>query len=378
MQKYLILLLISCLCNSTTLAAQTTSSTTGNNGWSVSASWAHGRIVRHNSHFLPQVTEPSDVWELHWARHSGGRKQWHQRLNYPVFGFGLLHARLGNSDIFGNAYGVLSSVMFQTRFAKWNINYRIGTGLAYLTRFYHPITNNTNNVIGSPINNVTQVMAGIEYHLSTQWHTTASVSFTHFSNGRTQTPNLGINVPAYGLGLRYIPQLPKYHADTNRLNSAHLDHRWHIALKIGQGIQEVEQPGGPKYSVYVCQLYTANRLSPQWQLHAGIEANYYSANYYLGISQGLYTAQEASATALKIIPYVAGELLLGRVSLYGGLGIYAYSKGLKRGFLPTKIGVQYYLTPADRRIGQQLYIGVYLKSHLSVADYTELGLGYLF
>ena len=46
--------------------------------------------------------------------------------------------------------------------------------------------------------------------------------------------------------------------------------------------------------------------------------------------------------------------------------------------IPTKLGLQYYFYPTYNRIHRQLYIGTYLKAHLSNADFVEVGLGYTF
>ena len=350
-------------------------------GWSVAATWAHGRIIRHNKRFRPEVTESSDVWELNLSRHLSGKRAWQMRLGYPVAGISLLYARMGNANIFGNAYGALLSVMFQSRWRNFALQYRLGTGLAHVTQHYHPVANPTNNVIGSHVNNVTQAQIAAQYNPHPRWGLSALLSFTHFSNGRTQTPNLGINIGAYGLGLRYMLQNPTLASRTaaDSVGSPRYNRRWHIGLTLGQGIQEADQPGGAKFGVYVGRIYVAKRISSQWQLHAGLAADYYTLYDYLGTAQGLYLPNESAARALKIMPYAAGELLLGRVSLYGSLGVYAYNRAFRRGSVATKIGLQYYpLQTTDRRSNKQLYIGVYLKSHLAVADYTELGLGYLF
>ncbi len=349
--------------------------------WSVAANWAYGRIIRHNKRFRPEVTESSDVWELNLSRHLSGKRAWQMRLGYPVAGISLLYARMGNADIFGNAYGALLSVMFQSRWRNFALQYRLGTGLAYVTKHYHPVSNPTNNVIGSHVNNVTQAQIAAQYNPHPRWGVSALLSFTHFSNGRTQTPNLGINIGAYGLGLRYMLQNPTLASRTaaDSVGSPRYNRRWHLGLTLGQGIQEADQAGGPKFGVYVGRIYVAKRISLQWQLHAGLAVDYYTLYAYLGVAQGLYSPDEAAAHALKITPYVAGELLLGRVSLYGSLGVYAYNRAFRRGNIPTKIGLQYYpLQTTDRRTNKQLYVGVYLKSLLAVADYTELGLGYVF
>ncbi len=350
----------------------------GKSTWSVAASWSHGRIIKHNSRFKPIVTESSSVWELYVGRHLAGKKSWHERLNYPIVGMAFVYADLGDTAIFGKGFGMMATAMFQTRFKKWHINYRLGTGLGYLSRFYHPVTNSTQNAIGSHVNNVTQVMLGVAYHIKPQLQASLLFNFTHFSNGRTQTPNLGINIPALGIGLYYQPQMPKYRTDTLGKVQNNLSKRIHFGIKIGQGVQEWDEFGGPKYPISVNQLYIAKRVSPQWQLHLGVESSYYWSNHYIGIIHGIYTPETAYKAALKISPYLGAELFLGKVSLYASVGGYVYNKAFVRGNVPTKLGLQYYISPTDRRVGRQWYVGVYLKSHFAVADYTELGMGYLF
>ncbi len=349
-----------------------------NTGYSVSVIGSYGKIFKHTQRFEPTITEPSQVYELYLGRHTAGKRLWEELIGYPVVGLSLIHARFGDADIFGQALGLMPSLAFQTRRKHWSLNYRIGIGLAYLNNPYDLFNNPTNNVIGSNWNNITQLAVFAEGNLHPKWHLIGMFSFTHFSNGRTQAPNLGINVPAVGLGLRYLPQPPTIKtARIPRDSLPQYDHKFHAGLKIGHGFTDGEPVGGPKYPVYVLQAYVAKRVATQWQLLAGIESNYYASIYYYNINQGNWAGQEAKR-AFKIAPYIGGELFMGRFSFVGTAGYYAYNPDFTRGIVPTKIGLQYYAFPTYTRVGRQLYWGIYLKAHFSVADYVEVGMGYTF
>lgn len=355
-----------------------TTTETAIGGYSVSMLGSYGKIFKHTKRFGPTVTEPSQVYELYLGKHTNGKHIWEGLLHYPVIGLSFIHARFGNSAIFGQAFGLMPSLAFQTRRKHWSLNYRIGIGMAYLNKPYDAIQNPSNNVIGSNWNNITQLALFAEGNLHPNWRLLGMLSFTHFSNGRTQAPNLGINVPAAGLGLRYImPQKSVVLATPKDSSTQHYSRKIHAGLKLGHGFTDGEPMGGPKYPVYVAQVYLTKRIATQWQLLAGIETNYYASIYYYNINQGNWAGQEA-VRALKVAPYIGGELFMGRVSFVGTAGFYAYNPDFKRGIVPTKIGLQYYARPTYHRVGGQLYWGVYLKAHFSVADYVEVGMGYTF
>ena len=115
--------------------------------------------------------------------------------------------RFGDQEIFGSAYGLLPFVKFNiVRSKPVDFYARLGAGLSYISRSYHPVTNPTNNVIGSKINSIIQFRMGLDFAVHPEVDIVLAGTLTHYSNSSTQAPNLGINLPTVNLGVVYKPK----------------------------------------------------------------------------------------------------------------------------------------------------------------------------
>ncbi len=341
----------------------------------VQAGFMRGTIFQHTPKFLPKVTQPSMLYELALVQDTnGGSKTWHRLHNSPSITWSFIYGRYGDKEIFGQSYSILPSLTFYTRTKHFNVHYRIGAGLGYFTKHYHAINNPTNNVIGSPFNNITAFQLGIETNFNAPWQLMGTLSFTHYSNGRVQMPNLGINVPGYGLLLRYYPK-GKQQFVKDKSNFPSVKRAVLVDVKLGHGFRDGQPAGGPKFSVFVGELMCSRRMNLKWRLLAGLEANYYMGSYHYVFNQVSFQEKE-EWKPLKIASYLGAEVYFGQLSVIFTSGYYIYDPFSEKSAIPTKLGVQYYLRPTYTRLHRQLYFGVYLKAHLSNADYIALGVGY--
>ncbi len=335
----------------------------------------YGRIIRHNARFLPDVTENSVLYEFGISKQTTGKKLWQQTHNYPIVGVSVVYARYGDKAIFGEAIGLLPHLSLLTRRPKFNLHYRIGAGLSYITRPFDRITNTQNNVIGSHINNITMFQFGFEWKWSAQLRLLATASFTHFSNAKVQAPNLGINIPAAGLSLKYFPKPPSEQFQRDSLPKFKKKLRFNTLL--GYGFQEFDRAGGPRYPVYIFTPYFSKRINIKGQLTFGMDVNYYMRIYHFVLNQVAFQDNEA-LKALKIAPFVGYEFYFGRLSATTQIGHYIYNPFLQDVNIFAKLGLQLYLHPTYQKFDNQLFVGVYLKSHFAKADFLQIGLGYVF
>lgn len=359
--------------NTTTAAAQ----------WS--AGVQYGTIFKHTSLFMPTVTEPTWLYELAWQDRQKP-VQWRQLHGYPSVGLRTLVARFGNADVFGYGVAVVPQLHFYSRMRWVSIQYSLGAGLAYVSQHYHRLYNPTNNVIGSNINNCTSLRLGMVWAWNERCHLTASGSLTHFSNGRTRSPNLGINVASAGVAVAYLlAATPPAAAvatttdsTTNYQHSPSKHHRIRSLLRVGYGVQQGDQKGGPTFPIYIADIGLTKRSSTGWQLLAGVEANYYTGIYHFVINQVAFDARLAPLKALKVSPYVGAEMMMNHLSISLRVGGYAYNPFLQRQVVPATLGVQYYGRSTYQRSSQQLFVGAYLRTHFANADYFGVGVGYIF
>ncbi len=343
----------------------------------IELAWKRGAIFKHTTDFLPEITMPSHLFQMNLIKKTAGEKQWHAYYAYPELGLSLVYAHYGDKAIFGRGYGLLPSLRLLTRTRHIHIHYHLGIGLAYISKPFDSFNNPTNNVIGSHWNNITMLMLGLEYAINTKWSCLATFSFTHFSNGKIQLPNLGINIPTLGANLRYNltkktkiegilkESLPKWERKAVGLG-----------FRLSYAFLEDGKPGGPLFPMYGGNLYLTKRANRFGQWHLGLEGNYYTFIHHFILNQAANEGRLIGA--LKLAPYMAYEFLFGRIGGLLGLGVYAYNPFLPKAPFFFKVGMQSYLKPTYERLGKNLFVGVYLKAHYFKADYVELGLGWLF
>ncbi|PSR02242.1 MAG: hypothetical protein BRD50_07450 [Bacteroidetes bacterium SW_11_45_7] len=173
--------------------------------WSVTGSYHPGKVIQHNSKFNGAlIKKPAHFGEVSFAAQTKGSALWHQLLNYPESGLALIGGSFGNRDELGFGYGAIPFVKFRLHDSKIaRLFFRMGIGVGVVTEPYDALENPSNNAIGSKVNNIAQFVFGVDWKLDQYWHLRAAASYTHFSNGRIQHPNLGVNTPAGVVGLRY-------------------------------------------------------------------------------------------------------------------------------------------------------------------------------
>ena len=153
----------------------------------------HVEMEIYNRHF------PS--FEFSISQASYGKRQWESFYNYPVMGVTYYNAWLGNSRDIGQAHAVFPFISFPLqKNNKHELNFRMGAGLAYLTKKFDRLTNYKYNAIGSHVNAAVNLMVEYRWKPLDYLQLSAGVQLMHFSNGSVKTPNFGLNIPAVTAG----------------------------------------------------------------------------------------------------------------------------------------------------------------------------------
>jgi hypothetical protein len=132
-----------------------------------------------------------------------GRKEWQRLHNYPQYGIGVTFFDMGGSSV-DSILGKPASFYFffgapMARFGKFRLNTDVELGLSYDFNPYDPETNSEQNLIGASTNLHSNFTLAIYYKLSERIDLSLGASFLHFSNGRSFTPQKGVNL--FGLNL---------------------------------------------------------------------------------------------------------------------------------------------------------------------------------
>ena len=348
-------------------------------GWLVEPTFHYGKLLKHTPKLRFDVNEKSYAFELEFKRQMLGKKPWQEMQGYPMLGFSAMYYYMGKPDTLGEAFSIAPTLsVYVLRRPKWNMQFLFGYGLAYLNRTFDLVHNPINNAIGSNVNVTVKLRFDGNYRIADQWWLKTGFSFTHYSNGAAQLPNLGLNIPAFQFGFRYAPV--SWSEDSFVKTEGLVkqpDKRFGLDLNLGLGLRERGAVGGPRSPIYLLSvggLYHTSRFN---RVMFGGEYEFNRGIYLFGKHVGEFeTEQEALRRSMRWMLFVGDELQYGGFSISMQVGLYLHKVYL--GIFPfyNRFTVRYFLP--SRRETDRFYVGVQLKSHLIIAEYFSLSGGMRF
>jgi|GEM_PF-1135400 len=357
--------------------------------YAIKADYGYGRIIPHSDRFLPEVTENSQFFNLSYIHQTKGKKTWPILFHFPELIFNLQYADYGDAELFGNSISWYTALAHKKPFGRVSGIWQYGFGMAYIDSPYHRINNSSNNVIGSEINLTMKLEAGILVPLSRNFDAQLMFQAMHHSNGRAEIPNLGINVLAVNLGLRYNfytdskdEQFPSYDTKEKRqeLKRLPIDRKKEIRLGVNLGFARHELNAGvngPKFPIYVFSLMAQRRNSQKSKWLLGAEYTYFDSTYRFIVNNDVFPDKHRLRSS-RVSLYGGYEHIIGRVGIVGMLGYYLYKPFQTEAPISTKMGFKYYVFPTHERLSKEFFLSGYLKSHYAKAEYLEFGIGYAF
>lgn len=320
---------------------------------------AHRSIMGH----LPVEYAFAGEWSVLFQ--SKNRKQWHEAYNQPLYGMTAFYSSVGNKQVLGHymgGYGFVSFPFYKGK--KYRFSGRVGTGLAYGTKYYkknfpEDSTSLYNVAISTPVNVV--VVFALENRFVFGRHSiSAAMDMTHFSNGATKVPNLGLNLPFLSLGYGF--QIQKG-VDTNYVHPQFMK-SWEFGFMSIASVKEVEPIGGKKYPVLGFNLLARRIFTHK----TGMEVSFDVISKQAVMAE--YGEIEKKQSEIIQLGVFAGYILpMNRFHLLVGMGWYARDKFKPEDPLYHRVGMRY-------RFDNGLNLNLVLKSHWARADYVEYGIGY--
>jgi hypothetical protein len=345
--------------------------------YSIEGNYQFGRIIPHNSKFKAPVTSYTHAMEIGFYKQTLGDKAWQRKLHYPEFGGSFTFTYNGDQKIFGNAYIFLMYAKFwivRSRIVDFYV--RAATGLAFVPTHFDPIKNPENDAIGSTLNSADQLRFGLDFKPDPHLQVLLGVTLTHYSNAASQLPNLGVNVPALTVGIRYFPKVSgdmKY----NRDRIPKPVNKNEMLVKLSIATNEMNVFGGPKYPTYIGTIQYARFTSVANKVLAGTSFEYSQGDHDFLVIQEIETKYGVRASSIKFSIYAGDEILMGKVGLSFAVGAYLFNP-LKVTPVYVKLGLNYYFASAGKKKTTKFFVSANLKSHFLVAQYYELGTGVAF
>ena len=330
----------------------------------------YGYILEHRSTIGNLVKGRIPGLEIDFVKPTTGTKRWHHENNFPEVGLSFNFIDFANPKQLGYNFSLSPYVEIplnkKTRAIRPIL--RVCWGVSYMNKKFDIDNNPKNIAIGSHLNTYFQIKNFWHINLSNKFRIEPGFSFAHVSNGRSQTPNLGLNVVSLNLGITY-----KLNGEVTKSVLLDSSNTWKSKHELlvwdAAGFNEHEPANGPKYfsNTLGVNYYYNVKNTHKWG--AGFDVCYDKQNEYHLQTSG-HPAQN-SLDILQLGVKACYAYNVGRVSFPIEMGYYAVSKPKEDGPLFHRIGVRYFCKNG-------IMFNFTMKSHWAVASHFDYGIGYLF
>jgi len=334
-----------------------------------------GKVIKHSSKFHLPVPSLSTGADVNCLFQTFGKKDWHQRRHFPLIGIGLTYVNYGIDSIYGRCIGLYPNITLPLlTLNKFEWTMRLGNGIGYVTKKYEriPIADTINNAIGSHVNDFFCFSSDLRWRKNDHWDVQAGINFNHISDASFRQPNLGINFIGYHVGVRYFPVTS--HPTPIIKDLKKLPNRILIQVKGAMAFNQLLAPQGPLYPVYLASANINKRYSSKNKWFAGLDYSYHTGIYAFQRNNEINIGKEA-ANSYKLSVMGGHEFMLGRLGIGLQVGVYVKEAHLKQDKYYQKICANYYLRQSERGPIKECFLYGNLKTHKSVAEMAEFGVG---
>ncbi len=297
-----------------------------------------------------------------------GKDYWEELYHYPETGIGVSYWNLGNDEVLGKAwslYGFINVPLYRSP-GKFSINYQVSLGGAYLTKSFDWYSNHLNRAMSSPVNIYVRLGLDGKIELSPRSQLVFEAGTSHFSNGKTKSPNYGINAGTVSVGFNYLINNDKY--EINEPEIPAIKNQYIQSLIYLGGVKVYDNLLNRKYLTSSLSYNAERVLSHRRRIGVGADLSYDGS-----ISEALQEAEGIPENDIsKMIRFglhISYSAQYKRLVAGIQVGYYLYSKYTVLTRLYNKLTVQYFIT--SRIVGSMA-----VKSHWGKADCFEYGLGY--
>ena len=333
-------------------------------GWTLDH---HLEITPYKRHYM--------AYEASLQKATYGRTRWEYMYNYPLIGIAYWYSNLGNTEPLGEAHAIFPFINFPLLGKKgFNIYFRLGVGLGYLTKKYERYENYENLAIGSHINGNVNLLFEAKGRIGNRFIASGGVSLVHFSNGGIKQPNYGLNMPGINMSLAYrltreniymkrklLPELYLYEFDGKRFIN--------LDLEAGFGIKSMQSMLG-KGNLYFVSALWGNMLWPvgyKGRLGWGFDVSYDGSDEKTLELYG--KTYDHKIQLVKTGVNAAYELGFSRMAIMLNLGWQLTGLDTRDGYIYEKLALRFSIT-------KDLYTALTLKANYGKADFITLGVGY--
>lgn len=336
----------------------------------VEASFFRTNILLHSPDLTQLITGHPDGVLLSYSVKTNGSQEWERLYNYPEYGGYFLYQDFKN-PILGKNYA--AGVHYNFYFLKRHLQLKVAQGIAMTTNPYDRVDNPKNSAFGSKI--MANINFGLHYkkeNIVENLGFQAGFIFTHFSMGRTKSPNSGINTYGLNVGLNYNLEQTKFVVDTTTVPSLKKTEPIKLNIVFRGGSNESQNIGSGSKPFFHVGGYIDKRLNRKSAIQLGSEL-FLTTSFKEYIKfQSIAYPEESGVTATtdykRVGIFVGHELFINRLSVETQIGYYAYRKFKFDDVVYERVGLKYYITP-------KIFAAFSLKTHGFLAEALEGGFG---
>ena len=172
---------------------------------SISVKALSGAHIYSGQSLTDKVSYGYSAMDIRFAWHPSKDNAWSRDTGFSSYGFGFYTANVGDPQVFGNPTALYGFVNFFLSKPNRRNVFEISPalGLTYHLQPYDPETNPTQDALGARAAVYFNVNFGAAYKFTRELDLLYGIDFTHYSNGRTFTPNYGLNLFGLNVGMRY-------------------------------------------------------------------------------------------------------------------------------------------------------------------------------
>ena len=329
----------------------------------------YGFIIIHSKGLRPIRNSYPRGIGLDYSKQLVSNKAWEFCNCYPRVGFSFTFWDFDNPPILGyglTAMGYLEPVYFAHK--KVNFSLRMGMGIGYHSKPYHPETNPNNLSYSTYFGFPLMLNIGLKYRLNPYLNLSIEANYNHISNGGIKEPNKGINYPTANIGLDYT------------IEPFDFKERGKYRKPPPSKKQRIE-------FAYISAFSNAGAGNTQQHYIYGVEGKY---SRWAGRSSAITVGTEwvvdgsrkvrimrDSTAAVAGFDHKRGAILIGhefwagRVIFSQQLGIYYYDQYKTNDSVYQRYGLIIKITDL-------IFAGINLKSHRHVADFIDIRVGLSF
>jgi hypothetical protein len=315
------------------------------------------------------------AYEISLMKATYGRTRWEYKYNYPFIGVSYWYSGLGNTPTLGSAHAVFPFINFPLLNREgFNFYFRLGVGLAYLTKPYDRYENYGNLAIGSHLNGAVNLLVEGRWRMGRRFMAAAGVGLMHFSNGAIKLPNYGVNIPCAHAAVSYrltrenvhlrrklLPELYPFEFDGKKFLN--------LDLNVGFGVKDMQATLGNGNLFLVTTGYVNLMLPVSFKSRFGLgfDASYDASDEKTLEMKGIEPNHRINLVKTGI--NAAYELEFSRMSIMLNLGSYISGLDKSDGYVYEKLAIRVGIT-------RNIYGSLMLKAHYAKADYITFGVGY--